>query len=313
MKDIVALVDRAMNAPDSAMWTSSDVNALTRACLRARDGHTFILADFAAVEARALAWAAGDAAALEDFRVGDPYRTLAARLYGIAPDLITKQQRQLGKVAILGAGYGLGNAEKFEALAAKPPYNVDWSVVPVTPADVLQQYRARFADTIVRFWRETQDAAVLACDGYTTTVGPYTWGPSPIRPRGFRGGHGDVWCMLPSGRPIVYYEMRYEMERRGPSLSFLGRRGPDRTYGGKAVENIVQGLCRDLLGEALVRCEAEGLPVVFHVHDEIVCEVPIAEAESGLARLIAIMSDTPSWAPGLPLKAEGHVTSRYVK
>lgn len=313
MKDIVALVERAMHAADAVSWTSADVNALTRACLRARDGHTFILADFAAVEARALAWAAGDAAALEDFRVGDPYRTLAARLYGVAPDAVTKQQRQLGKVAILGAGYGLGNAEKFEALAAKPPYNVDWSSVPVTPADVLQQYRVRFADTIVRFWRDTQDAAVLACDGYTTNVGPYTWGPSPIRPRGTGGKHGDVWCMLPSGRPIVYYEMRYDLEKRGPSLSFQGRRGPDRTYGGKLTENIVQGLCRDLLGTALVRCEAEGLPVVFHVHDEIVCEVHTAGADAALERLIAVMSDTPEWAAGLPLKAEGHATPRYVK
>ncbi len=85
------------------------------------------------------------------------------------------------------------------------------------------------------------------------------------------------------------------------------------TYGGKLTENLVSAICRDLLAAALVRCEREGLPVVLHVHDEIVVEVPLSQADDALRRLLTIMSTPPNWATGFPIEVEGFWAHRYFK
>ncbi len=300
--ELDGLIARA-RARDSTL-TSKDVNALTRACLCASPGNVFIVSDFAGIEARVLAWASGDVEALAVFTEpgGDPYKRLASRLYGVPESEITKQQRQLGKIAELAAGFGMG-PDKLEATGVKT--GVDWAASGLDPADVVRGYREAH-QPIVQAWRDAQAAAVAACDGYTTTVGPYTFGPSPLRA-------GDVWAMLPSGRPIVYFNMRYTRTGRGADLVFDGRRGPDRTYGGKLVENLTQAVARDLLATALVRAEAEGLCPVFHVHDEIVLDVPAELAPEAERRLCEIMGDAPAWAEGLPLRAESFACARYRK
>lgn len=293
--------------------TGDDVKALLRACFTAPPGYVLLDADLNAIEPRTALWAAGDYEGLAAFDKGDPYSDLAAKIYNRPRETIKKgsQERQLGKAGKIATIYGLGNPDKFEDLAAKAPYNVDWASCPVTPAEVIATARAD-VPAIVKMWADMQDAAVLACDGYTTTVGPYTWGPSPLAPG------RDVWMMLPSGRPIVYYRLSYEMGRRGPELTFQGRRGRTKVYGGLFLENATQALDRDILGVGIVRCETgwdggEPLPVVLHAHDAIIALSRRERADENLARMMGMMTVTPEFTPGLTLKAEGFWAERHRK
>ncbi len=308
--DLDALVVRAY-ANDPTL-TGKEVNALLRACVTASPGKPLVVADFSGIEARVLAWASGDLEALQVFRTpgGDPYKRLASTLYGIPESSVTPAQRQLGKVTELAAGYGMG-AEKLEATGAK--MGVDWEASGLNPVDVVRGYRETHAP-ITRWWAAMQEAAVLACDGYTTAVGPvglsdqpqFIWGPSPLRAE-------DVWLMLPSGRPLCYYRMRYEAGRRGPDLLFEGRKGIERTYSGKLTENAVQAFARELLGWTLVRAEMAGWAVVGHVHDEVLLEVDEARGQEALDWLLGAMREAPDWGAGLPLSAEGWYNRRYLK
>lgn len=216
-----------------------------------------------------------------------------------------------GPLIVHNCGYGLGNPEKFRALAAKAPYNVDWDACPVTPEEVIASYRAAHP-AVVQFWRAMQDGAVAACDGYTTEAGPFVWGPSPLAPG------RDVWMMLPSGRPIVYYQMAYTRGRRGPEITFQGRRGRTHVYGGLFVENAIQALCREFLALGIVRCETgwdggEPIPVVLHAHDAIIGLSRRELADENLARMMTMMTVTPDFTPGLTLKAEGFWSVRHRK
>lgn len=314
--EIDALISRAY-ARDETL-TGKDVNTLLRACLTAAPGCLLIAPDLSAIEARVLAWAAGQHDTLEAFRVGDPYRDLAAYVYGVPVEAVTRKMRQLGKGGILGAGFSM-SGEKFETAAAKQ-YGVDWSTCPLSPDQVIALYRER-NHRIVTWWRTMQDAAVAACHGHTTDVGPveappeagrYTWGPSPLRPP-TPTGDGDVWLMLPSGRPIVYYGMRAMPGRRGYELVFQGRRGPDRTYGGKLVENAVQATARDILADCMLRAEANGLVTVGHTHDEAIFQFPAPLKAEAEALVGDVFSTTPGWAAGLPLKSEWWCGYRYRK
>lgn len=156
-----------------------------------------------------------------------------------------------------------------------------------------------------------QRGAVAACDGYTTEVGPFVWGPSPLAPG------RDVWMMLPSGRPVSYYRMRYTRGHRGPDIVYTGNKQGRvcdiHVYGGLFVENAVQAFDRELLALAMVRLEAEGYECVMSTHDEIVLDVPEPAAAEAERRLCEIMGEAPAWADGLPLKAESFRCRRYMK
>ncbi len=298
-------------------FTSDDVKALLRACFKAPPGYVLLDADLNAIEPRTLAWASGDWEALKAFESGDPYLDAASLIFNRPRGDFKKSspERNLGKAQVIGCGYGLGNPEKFRALAAKPPYNVDWDTCPVTPEEVIGSYREAHPQ-VVRLWADMQSAAVAACDGYTTAVGnpnaPYVWGPSPLAPG------RDVWLMLPSGRPIVYYRMSYTRGRRGPEITFQGRRGRTHVYGGLFVENATQALDRDILGVGIVRCETgwdggEPIPGVLHAHDAIIGLSRREEADVNLGRMMAMMTATPEFTPGLSLKAEGFWSERHRK
>jgi DNA polymerase len=129
---------------------------------------------------------------------------------------------------------------------------------------------------------------------------------------------------IPSGRGIYYQNARIERvasryaddspDKMKPGIVFDSpkfRRTP--TYGGKLTENVVSGMCRDLLVEAMLECERQSLPVVLHVHDEVVIEVEASEGEEALRRLLTIMSTPPSWAAGFPIEVEGFLSDRYFK
>jgi DNA polymerase len=113
-------------------------------------------------------------------------------------------------------------------------------------------------------------------------------------------------------RPTIVYDAPETLRQKGTR----GKGGYGRaesTYGGKIVENVVQGTCRDLLAMALILCERNGLPVVMHTHDEIISEVPAERAEEGLRQLLTIMEMPPAWAVGFPIATEGFVSKRYAK
>jgi DNA polymerase len=135
---------------------------------------------------------------------------------------------------------------------------------------------------------------------------------------------GVLVVTLPSGRQLRYrnariedripgYAKAYHTTRTKPTLVYTGPRGEAMLYGGKITENIVQAICRDLLATALVRADAAGLRPVLHVHDEIVCEVPAADATHGLQSLVDIMTEPPTWATGFPIGVEGFAAPRYQK
>jgi DNA polymerase len=331
------LVDRALRG-----WplTQHQMNILLRACLTASPGNTLIACDYGQVEARALAWAAGDEPALEAFRDprGDPYARLACRLFSIQPDKFDKkrdaQPRDTAKKAELGCGYGMG-APKFMITAEKGGMvwkdpslcrggavcedpicgAIEWTKPrgnnPAQPFThgahtIVNVWRETHAP-IVDFWDELKWAAVEATEGRHAKAGPYE----------FARVDGSTWCMMPSGRPLVYNGMRVERgeKGKGKDLSYLDPATgfPKRTYGGALSENVTQAFCRDLLARALVQAEDAGLCPVLHVHDEIVCDVPKEMGREALDLLELIMSDLPAWADGFPMKVDSFSSERYRK
>lgn len=284
--------------------------ALIRACLMAPPGRRLAVYDYAGIEARVNAWAAGDRVALDVFKGGgDPYCAMATTIFGRTITKEDKPQRQVGKQAELAGGYGMG-PDKFRATCEKA--GVDLDTQGVDPEDVIRAYRQLHAP-IVRQWRACEDAFAGACEGRDVWAGPVLYAPI---------GDGVV-CWLPSGRPLMYPGAKAKrVQRRAKSgstfacwdLSYIGQRGwPEHVYGGKLVENNVQAMSRCLLADALVKLEAAGLDPVLHVHDEAVCEIDEGAADEGAAEMRRIMSEVPDWARGLPVKLDGFVERRYRK
>lgn len=303
--DICRAAD-AVLAGDTA--DASLIDVLLRATVVADSGELAVC-DYSGVESRALAWCAGDEGSLETIALGrDPYKAAAVDVYGVPYDAVTKPQRQVGKVAVLALGYQ-GSWRAFEKMARDAGVSLEGVDVP----DVVAAWRRAHRAT-VQFWYELGRAFIRAADGVDAHVSCFT----------FTGSGSDVIAWLPSGRPIVYNDVRLRRDERGrPKVSYApARPGPGTylnedgelrsdTYGGKLTENLIQALCRDLMADALVRAEAAGLAPVLHVHDEIVCEVP--RGAEGLDVLRRIMLTLPDWAEGFPIGAAGHSGRRYRK
>jgi DNA polymerase len=285
-------------------WADQDeIDLLLRATLHARPGHMLATCDFSGVEARGLAWVAGDAAALDTLASGrDAYKVAAAAIFGVSYEDVTKVQRQAGKVAELACGYG-GGVGALENMARGIGF--DFAAAGVEPAEIVAAWRALHWP-VVEFWRELERAFASAVRGTEASASVFTCTPS-------EDGTGvAIW--LPSGRPIVYNETRYASRNGRPALAFLGTKNfVEHTYGGKLTENVIQALCRDLLAEVLVKTEDAGLAPVLHVHDEAVCEIPANAGAEGLEYLTEIMHDLPEWAHGFPVGAQGHLGRRYRK
>jgi DNA polymerase len=257
-----------------------DVQGIIGSLLRACIIGDLAVADYSAIEARVLAWLAGEKWVLDEFRGdGKIYEATAAQMYGVPKHAVTKEQRQTGKGATLGAGYAGGAG----AVMA-------FGIAPEIAQQVVTDWRAA-NPAIVRYWAALESAAhdALRHPGNIFRVGPVA----------YRADDFGLLCRLPSGRRIAY-----------PGAKLVGgnvESGSRRIWKGIWVENLVQAVARDLLADALMRCEAAGLTVVLHVHDEIVIDGP------GYDTLIQIMSTPPKWAEGLPLRAEGYRADRYRK
>lgn len=272
-----------------------------------------IAVDFSAVEARVLAWLAGEEKVLDIFRThGKIYEHAAAGIYGKPIGDVTKDERQIGKVAVLALGFG-GGVGAFQSMARVYGVNVD----DKRAEEIKVKWRLAHPK-IVQYWRELETAAIDAIDLDTVT-----FAGAPGREVSFELVGDFLWCRLPSGRRLCY---PYPVVRQAPTpwgdtrsalyyhaVSLGNHWEETSTYGGSLAENVTQAVARDLLAEAMLRLEAAGYEIVMHVHDEIVAEVDEAAPADTLKKVEKIVATPPSWAKDLPLAAEGWRGFRYRK
>ena len=290
------------NVPDT-------LSQLIRTAFVAPEGKTFAVCDFSAIEARVLAWLAGEEWVLDVFRGhGKIYEATAAQMYGVPVEEIgkTDPRRQKGKIAVLALGYG-GNVGALAAMGGER--------MGLSPEDMAE---------IVRDWRKANPSIVRAWGLLETAAQRCVSSGLDQKALGLRFHRrpedGTMTITLPSGRLLCYRSMALGKNRfGGTSLKYRGVNNETKqwgwieTYGGKLTENIVQAIARDCLAHTLLTLEAFHYETVFHVHDEVICEVDKRTAGAALHYIKEIFSAVPEWADGLPLKGAGYTTPYYLK
>ena len=283
------------------------LSQLLRTVLIPAEGTFFIDADFSAIEARVVAWLAGETWVLDVFRThGRIYEATASQMFGVPIEKIKKgnpeyELRQRGKVATLALGYG-GGVGALTAMGA-----LRMGIPEDDLQDIVDRWRAANPN-IARLWKSVEGAVL-------STMRTGQVNALPHITISLRGCPERGWLVitLPSGRELFYACPSFGSDRWGRE-SFVYRFGkdfkPTETWGGKLVENIVQAVARDCLAESIRRLEAEGYRIVFHVHDEVVIE---AREGQTLEDVCAIMGQVPAWADGLPLSADGWTGNYYTK
>ena len=284
--------------------TPKVLSELIRTAFVPEPGCRFVVADFSAIEARVLAWLAGERWRLEVFSShGKIYEASASAMFHVPIEEVTKGSplRQKGKIAELGLGYG-GAAGALVSMGA-----LEMGLSEDELPSLVAAWR-RANPHITQFWWDVDKAAVEAVTKRTgTRAGRIT----------FEYRSGILFVMLPSGRKLAYVKPRLAVNKFGrEGLTYEGilenkKWGRIETYGPKLVENIVQGTARDLLAEAMLRVERKGYPIVMHCHDEIIAEVP--EGMGSVEEMCEVMAVRPSWAEGLPLRADGYECPFYQK
>lgn len=284
--------------------TPGVLSELIRTAFVPEPGCRFVVADFSAIEARVLAWLAGERWRLEVFSShGKIYEASASAMFHVPIEEVTKGSnlRQKGKIAELGLGYG-GAAGALVSMGALDMGLSEDDLPPLVAA-----WR-RANPHITQFWWDVDKAAVEAVTKRTVTRAGRI---------GFEYRSGILFVTLPSGRKLAYVKPRMAVNKFGrEGLTYEGilenkKWGRIETYGPKLVENIVQGTARDLLAEAMLRVERKGYPIVMHCHDEIIAEVP--EGMGSVEEMCGVMAVQPAWAEGLPLRADGYECPFYQK
>lgn len=297
------------------------LSQLIRTALIATPGNTFVDADFSAIEARVVAWLAGEEWVLDVFRHdGKIYEATAANMFGVPKERIKKGNpeyalRQKGKIATLALGYGGSSGALINMGALKQ------GLTEEELPDIVRRWRE--ANKRIRdLWYKVENAAIECVQ--------------TGRPQGVNGllfaMEGDQstnqWFMtitLPSDRKLYYVRPFIAPGKFGDALYYWGLKQSKKagksqsggkwqvldTWGGKLVENITQATARDCLAENIERLETAGYPIVFHVHDEVI--IDIAKEKADLDAVCQIMSQPIPWAPGLPLGADGWVGEYYTK
>lgn len=286
------------NVPDT-------LSQLIRTAFIAPAGSRFIPADFSAIEARVIAWLAGEQWRLQVFAThGKIYEASAAQMFKVPIESVTKGSplRQKGKVAELALGYQGGQNALVKMGALK------------------QGLTEEELPKLVKMWRNANKAIVQYWDyignAALDTVGS---GESRTLTHNIRMSveRGVFFIQLPSGRKLAYVRPKLVDGKYGPVLTYEGMDQTSKqwktleTYGGKLVENIVQAVARDCLAEALLRVDGAGYKIIMHVHDEIVCEMPYGSGS--VEELNSIMGQPIPWAKGLLLKADSYETEYYKK
>ena len=280
------------------------LSELIRTILIPKPNHRFIVADFSAIEARVLAWIAGEQWRIDTFKNGgDIYCASASKMFKVPVEKhgVNGELRQKGKISELACGYG-GSVGALKNMGA-----VEMGVQENELQGLINDWR-NANPHIVRFWYEVGNAAMKAIKEKTTV---------PLGKLVFAYERGILFIRLPSGRRLSYIKHRIGTNRfGGDSITYMGINSAKKwdrleTFGGKLTENIVQGTARDLLANALINAANAGYDTVFHVHDEIICEVPNGYGSvDELCRLMCIKTD---WADGLPLNADGFECEYYNK
>ena len=279
-----------------------------RTAIIPKPGYKFIVADFSAIEARVIAWLAGEQWRLDVFRShGKIYEASASQMFKVPIEQITKGSplRQKGKIAELALGYQ-GSVGALKSMGALKMGLTEEELQPLVDTWRLSNYK------IVQFWYDTENKVIEAIENRTTVrINKYL---RAIYKRGM------LFIELPSGRRLAYPKPKVVGHDKFPGKKKIIYQvinentyqwGEVDTYGGKLVENIVQATARDCLAHSMLKLDKLGYRIVMHVHDEIVIE--IEENRDELEKVCDIMGEEIPWAPGLPLRADGYECSYYQK
>ena len=300
---------------------------LVRTAFIPSDGCHFIVTDFSAIEARVIAWIAGEEWRLDTFQTGgDIYCASASQMFGVpvVKHGINGHLRQRGKVAELALGYGGG-------VGAMKTMDTTHTIPEEDMPDIVSKWRAR-SPRITRLWKLFERCAqttiesgreTMACIDVIGEDGRYHKRKLDGKPIGIRfsmdkiDGRRFMLVTLPSGRAIAYPWPALQGGTYGKEIEYWGTDtthswGPIRTYGGKLTENIVQATARDCLAEKMIRVEDMGYHVVAHVHDEMIIDVPRADKKA-FQKIDDLMATPIGWAPGLPLKGGTYACDYYQK
>ena len=284
--------------------TPNVLSELIRTAFVAKPGCRFIISDYSAIEARVLAWLAGEEWRLQVFEThGKIYEASASAMFHVPIEEITKTSplRQKGKISELALGYG-GAVGALTSMGA-----LKMGLTEEELPGLVSTWRSANPH-ITAFWWAVDEAAITAVRDKK---------PSKVGRVSFEYKSGILFVTLPSGRKLSYVKPRMMLNKFGrEGLTYEGIGESKKwmrleTYGPKLVENIVQAASRDILAEAMLRLEKEGFDIVCHVHDEVVLEVP--DGKSSVEEVNEIMAVNPVWTEGFPLKAAGFESPFYKK
>lgn len=281
------------------------LSQLIRTSFIAGPGHRLIMSDLASIESRVLAWCAGEEWKLEVFRThGKIYEAMGSRMFNMVMEEIVGDWRDKAKVGELACGYQGGEG----AIARMWPKHLPLPVLE-TRQEIVGRFRVA-NKKIKQLWYDVQNAAIDTVDtGISHSAGRCT----------FYMQKGVLLCKLPSGRSLAYFRPSLVEGMYGPQLQYYGvnpktfQWGPRPAYGGLLVENMVQAIARDVLGEKMLKMESLGHDICFHVHDEVIIDAPLQGLQQRVKQVNRIMSENIDWAPGLPLAAKTMDSPYYKK
>jgi DNA polymerase len=313
---ISLVMDGAYDAIDLMHSPISVIVSLLRSMIRAKPGYELTAGDFAGIEARVLNILAGQDDIVALFASGeDVYSYNAGRMPGTPEPYVKGKKhpwRQTGKFQELGCGFGMG--WKTAITQGKAQYGLDLD--EESARFIIDNYRSTHPRN-VDFWYESDRCAMeaVAKPGSVVTFGA-------LRNLKFTQQGAYLYLILPSRRPLVYAAPRIEESmtpwgemKDGVTIfavdPYTHKWGPQRMYGGLWVENIVQAVSRDLMMEANLRVEQHGYEVILNVHDEVVAQAPVGHGS--VEEFEKLLEETPEWAKGWPIKAEGWRGERYRK
>ena len=282
--------------------TPDILSQLIRTMLIPKDGCEFVIADFSAIEARVLAWLAGEDWVLQAFRDGkDLYCATASQMFGVpvVKHGVNGDLRQKGKIATLACGYS-GSTGALISMGA-----LSMGLKEDELPEIIDSWRAANPH-IVQFWWDVEKAAVETVKDHQERQ---------VRMIRFQFYANTLWLVLPSDRKLAYIKPKLQPNRFGRmaiTYEGLGQNNKwcrGETYSGKLVENITQATARDLLAEAMWRLEQAKFDIVAHVHDEVILEVP--KGSITVDEVCGIMNQNPSWADCLPLASAGYIGEKF--
>lgn len=283
--------------------------ALVRPMIKAGEGKAIMAGDYSSIEYILLMWLAEDQKAMDRFAGKfDPYKDLAVHMYNVDYDSVTKDQRQMGKMGVLGCGYGLG-AQGFIN------YADTWGVrLPFAQAQsVVKGFRGLYPN-VPKLWYALNDCAINACE---FPGRPFTTNRTTFKVVKDRNNNKWLQMMLPSGRAMYYWDPKVEDGKFGPNVTSWGIDQKTKTWAkkymtpGKWTENVIQAIGRDLLYHGKMKIREAGYPIIFSVYDEVVVECD--EKKANLDEFLGLMCSLPDWAEGAPVRADGYINNRYKK